>query len=64
MTNKMAARDLLYELGLLGYGNSKLTKYKIEIKKTGTCSSSLVYDERVFQMRQRMVSFSTGTNGE
>ena len=49
MTNKMVARDLFYELGSLGYGISKLAKWKIKIKKRFfSQSSSLVYDEQVF----------------
>ena len=48
MMNEMAARDLSYKLGSSSYGNSKLAKWKIMIKKTGSCSSSLVNGEWVF----------------
>ena len=48
MTKKMATRDLSYKLGLLSYGDSKLAKWKITIKKMGSSSSNLVYGEQVF----------------
>ena len=64
MTNKMVARVLTYELGLSSYGHSKLKKWKMKIKKMGFHSSSMFYGEQIFQMQQRMVPFSAGTNGE
>ena len=60
----MATQVLTYELGLLSYGDLKLAKWKIKIKKMGFHSSSMVYGEKVFWMRQRMVPFSAGNNGE
>ena len=64
MTNKMAVRVLSYKLGLWGYGDSKLAKWKIAMKKTGSCCSSLVYDERIFWMQLKIVPFLAGTNSE
>ena len=55
---------ILQTVGSQSYGNSKLATWKIMIKKTGSCSSSLVYGKQIFWMRQRMVPLSAGTNGE
>ena len=44
----MAARDLFYKLGSQGYGDSKLAKWKIMIKKTVFHFSSLIYGEWAF----------------
>ena len=44
----MIAIKYSYELRLLSYGDSKLAKWKIKIKKAGFHSFSLVYGEQIF----------------
>ena len=62
--NKMAPRGLFYVRKVADYGNSKGAKLKMFMRNIMFPSLKLVYDERVFQIRQRMLPFLAGTNGE
>ena len=48
MTNKMAYGVLTYELGSLNYGDSKLAKWKIRMRKIGFHFSSLFMANRFY----------------
>ena len=46
MMNEMVARYFFYKLGSASYGDSKLEKWKITIKKTIFHSLSLIYGKQ------------------
>ena len=64
MTNKMAAKDLFYAQGLPSYGDSKHAKSKRMRKRSSFPLYGWFMVNRFFQIQQRMVPFSAGTNGE
>ena len=65
MANKMAARVLSYKLGSPSCGDSKLEKWKKVVEKIASshCQAWFMVNG-LFQMWQRMVTFSATNNGE